>query len=122
MAYQEIGKNEEAANYLTIAIELVITENIGNYCTHLAIVEKELGNYQKSIPYCKAAYSETKEKILLYRLARNYDTFYEDKNTALKYYQLYLKESDSANMEYLEYSKDRIDELKVAKHFSLDSL
>ena len=122
LSYQEIGNNEEAANYLGKAIELGISENIGNYYTRLAIVEEELGNYQKSIQLYKAAYSETKDKILLYHLARNYDTFYKDKNTALKYYQLYLEENDSSNMEYLEYSKDRVNELKVAKHFSLDSL
>lgn len=122
LSYQEIGNNEEAANYLGKAIELGISENIGNYYTRLAIVKEELGNYQKSIQLYKAAYSETKDKILLYHLARNYDTFYKDKNTALKYYELYLEENDSSNMEYLEYSKDRVNELKVAKHFSLDSL
>lgn len=122
LAYQEVGNIKEAAKYFESAIDLGITENIGNYYTRLAIVEEELGNYKKSIQLFKAAYSETNDKILLYHLARNYDTFYKDKSTALKYYNLYLEENDSSNLEYLDYSKARINELKVVKHFNLDSL
>jgi len=44
------------------------------------------------------------------------------KNTALNYYQLYLEEMDSSNIAYMNYSKNRINELKVAKHFDLDTL
>ncbi len=122
LSYQEMGENQEAVKYLQKAIELGITENIENYYTRLAVVYEELGNFEKSIQLYKAAYAETKDKILLYHLARNYDTFYKDKNTALKYYELYLEELDSSNIEYMDYSKNRINELKVEKHFNLDTL
>lgn len=122
LANQELGNMEEAALYLQKAIELGITENIGKYYTRLAIVQEELGNLKKSIQLYKAAYQETNDKILLYHLARNYDTFYKDKTTAIKYYKLYLEELDSSNIEYLEYAKSRIHELKVEKHFDLDTL
>ena len=78
--------------------------------------------FDKSIQYYKAAYTQKKDKILLYHLARNYDQYYKDKTTALKYYNLYLSENDTINSSFLDYTKARINEIKVEKHFSLDTI
>lgn len=122
MAHQEIGDNTNAIKYLENAIDFGITENINSYYTQLAAVYEKQGNFEKSIQLYKAAYAKSKDKILLYHLARNYDEFYKDKTTALKYYELYFQENDTANETYFDYTKSRIHELKVSRHFDLDTL
>ncbi|MBL4709039.1 MAG: tetratricopeptide repeat protein [Flavobacteriales bacterium] len=122
LCYQDSGQTKKAAEFLEKAIDLGISNNIDNYYTRLGTVYEELGNYEQSIQAYKIAYGKSKDKILLYHLARNYDVYYKDKTTALKYYQLYLEENDTTNELYFVFSKSRIQELKMAKHFDLDTL
>jgi len=117
LAYRDSGDNEEAGTYLEKAIELSVSKNIGNYYTQLAVNFEEAGETAKAIQAYKVAYSESKNKILLYHLARNYDSYYKDKKVALTYYERYLQEKDTANEYLMNYSMHRIQELKNAAHF-----
>lgn len=122
LCYQDANQPKVAATFLEKAIDLGISNNIDTYYTRLGTVYEDLEDYEKSIQAYKVAYSKSKDKILLYHLARNYDVYYKDKTTALKYYQLYLEENDTTNETYFDFTKNRIQELKTAKHFSLDTL
>ncbi len=117
LAYRDSGDKEKAAEYLEKAIELGVTKNLGNYYTQLAVSYEEAGETAKAIQAYKVAYSESKDKVLLYHLARNYDSYYKDKKVALSYYEKYLQEKDTANEYLMNYSKHRIQELKNAAHF-----
>jgi tetratricopeptide (TPR) repeat protein len=117
LAYRDSGDKETAVEYLEKAIELGVTKNLGNYYTQLAVSYEEAGETAKAIQAYKVAYSESKDKVLLYHLARNYDSFYKDKKVALSYYEKYLQEKDTANEYLMNYSKHRIQELKNAAHF-----
>ena len=83
---------------------------------------EENENYKESIQAYQAAYRSSKNKILLYHLARNYEAYYSDKATALLYYEKYLAINDTNNIEFMEYSKYKISELKETIHFKLDTL
>lgn len=122
ISYRETKQNEKAQKALERSIDYAISDNLESYYTQLAVSYEEAGNHVKAIHYYQAAYKSSRDKILLYHLARNYDTYYQDKSTALEYYERYLESEDTANQLYQNYSKHRINELKVSKHFELDTV
>lgn len=121
LAYREAGNTRDATKMLEKAIDFGVTDNLGNYYTQLAVGYEEAGEIANAIKAYQAAYKESKNKILLYHLARNYDLFYKDKKVALTYYERYLDEKDTANEYLMNYSEHRIKELKAAVHFESDS-
>lgn len=78
--------------------------------------------YAEAIKAYQTAYKSSKENILLYHLARNYDLYYKDKKTAVEYYEKYLLTQDSDNVSFMNYSEHRISELKEYIHFDIDTL
>ena len=122
IAYREIGNHSQSISYLNKAIDKGVSNNISTYYTNLAITYEEQEMYPQAIKAYQTAYKSSKENILLYHLARNYDLYYKDKKTAIEYYNLYLETKDSENVVYLNYSEHRISELKQAIHFGLDTL
>lgn len=121
LSYRELGELEKATKYLEKSIDLSVSDNLPNYYTQLAVCYEEDGQTAKAIQAYKIAYKETKDKVLLYHLARNYDVLYKDKKVALSYYEKYLEEKDTANEYLMNYSKYRIQELKAGVHFEADS-
>ncbi len=122
LSYRELGEGKKATALLEKAIDLGVSENLGNYYLQLAVSFEEQENYPEAIKAYQVAYKSTKDKVILYHLARSYDRYYKDKSIALSYYEKYLEEEDTANQFLQNYSKHRIEELKVARHFELDSL
>jgi tetratricopeptide (TPR) repeat protein len=122
LAYRAMGKLNKSIEHFEKAIDMGISNNISTYYTNLAITWEEQGVFGESIKAYQAAYRSSKNKILLYHLARNYDLYYEDKKTALKYYELYLATNDTGNAKFNDYSKHRISEIKGIIHFDLDTL
>lgn len=122
LSYRETKQYERAQQALEKSIDYAISDNLENYYTQLAVSYEEAGNHLKAIHFYQAAYKSTRDRILLYHLARNYDIYYQDKRTALDYYERYLDTEDTANQLYQNYSKHRIEELKVSKHFDLDTV
>lgn len=122
LTYKANGNLEKSTQLFEKAIGEGISVNLATYYTNLAVSYEEQGLYGDAIRAYKAAYNSSKDKILLYHLARNYDTYYEDKNTAIDYYQKYLEANDTGDVVFQDYSKHRISELKQIKHFDIDSL
>lgn len=100
------------------AIAAGISENMENYYIQLGGTYERMGNYEQSIQAYRLAYESSKDKTLIYHLARNYDQYYEDKEIALKHYIKYVSTQDTANRLYYDYSKRRIEELKTEVHFN----
>ncbi len=117
LSYKDYGDSERSIYHLNKAIETGISDNISDYYKNLAIVYEDEGNRKNAIEAYKAAYESSREKILLYYLARNSDIYYRDKKIALNYYKQYLAEYDTANTELMEYSRDRISILREKIHF-----
>ncbi len=122
LAYREMGDAETSEKHFEQAIENGISDNISIYYTNLAIAFEEQGNYAEAIRAYQMAYKSSQNKILLYHLARNYDAYYGDKETALRYYEKYLEANDTGNVRFKDYSKHRISEIKEVIHFDIDTL
>ncbi|PCJ26998.1 MAG: hypothetical protein COA97_04705 [Flavobacteriales bacterium] len=120
LAHREAGNINNSIKYFEKAINKGISNNISTYYTNLAVSLEEKGMFKESINAYQAAYKSSKDKILLYHLARNYDSYYKNKKTALKYYEMYLAKNDTGNVKFKNYSKHRISELKQIIHFDID--
>lgn len=116
-AYHFNGQADSSKVFYERAIENGMSSKLPLYFTHLGSQHEEQSEWRSSIAAYRQAYTYSKDPLLLYRLARNYDRFYKDKSTALLYYETYLASGDSANPEYLEYSGERVQTLKEVMHF-----
>ena len=122
LSYKNLNDFERSEACFEYAIDKGVSKNISNYYTNLAILYEEQGKYQKSIANYQISYKFSNNKELLYHLARNYDAYYKDKTTSLKYFERYLSMNDSDNLGFMNYSKYRISELKKAIHFDIDTV
>ena len=103
------------------AISIGITDHIATYYSALATVLEENEDYKASIKAYQTAYNYSQSKVILFHLARNYDTYYADKQPALAYYEKYLSHNDTGNMELMYYSQYRASEIRELLHFDFDS-
>jgi tetratricopeptide (TPR) repeat protein len=122
MSYKKMNDLDKSQYHLEKAIDAGMSNNLASYFTNLGIVFEEQGNSKEAIKAYKLAYEESKDKAILYRLAKNYDAYYADKKVALKYYQKYLEESDSTDLDHSEYAKKRVSSIKKEIHFDIDTL
>jgi tetratricopeptide (TPR) repeat protein len=113
-AYQQVGDPLKAIEYLNLAVEEGISDNIGTYYTQLASAYEEARDFKNAIRNYKAAYETTKTDILLYHLARNYDVYYKDKTQAQIYYRKYLDSGDTIRLAQ-EYSRQRLNTLTASQ-------
>lgn len=121
LAYRDQGQLSDSEENFRKAISDGISDNISIYYSALAATLEAAGNHEAAIQNYKIAYKASQGKTLLYHLARNYDTYYQDKSSALLYYQKYLATNDTGNMEYREYSTHRLDVLQELMHFHPDA-
>jgi len=122
IAYRNEKKIDSSIEHFEKAIELGESKYMATFYTNLGISKEEKGTYMESIKAFQTAYKKSESKVLLYHLARNYDLYYKDKNTALTYYESYISSNDSVNVTLNGYSKHRISQLKEIMHFQTDSL
>ena len=123
MCYQKTDELSKSEHHFEKAIDEGMSDNLASYFTNLGTVFEKQGKYKESIQAYKLAYEESNDDILLYRLAKNYDVYYADKEIALKYYERYLeKTDDSLNKRYTDYAKQRIINIKREIHFDIDTL
>lgn len=123
MAYKKIEDLNKSQYHLEKAIDAGMSDNLASYFTNLGVVFEEQGHFKEAIKAYKLAYEKSNDKILLYRLAKNYDAYYADKKMALKYYETFLaQEDDSTHQDYSEYAKRRVSTIKREIHFDIDTL
>jgi tetratricopeptide (TPR) repeat protein len=113
-SYQQVGDPIKAIEYLNLAVEEGISDNIGTYYTQLASAYEEARDFKNAIRNYKAAYETTRTDILLYHLARNYDVYYKDKTQAQIYYRKYLDSGDTIRLAQ-EYSRQRLNTLSASQ-------
>jgi len=111
VAYHELGNLPAAIENFNLAAKKSISENTGTYYSQLAKSYEDMGDYPQAIKAYQTAYAYSKEGILLYHLARNYDIYYKDKATARAYYYKYLNSEDTIKVakEYSRYRVQAID-------------
>jgi tetratricopeptide (TPR) repeat protein len=121
LSYRNNGQVALGLHFLQKATQAGVSDNLSHYYTQLAATYEEEGNYAEAIKAYKAAYQGSKNELLLYHLARTYEKYYQDKQVAIRYYQKFLAETDTANKNYQDYARYRVSELKEAV-FMADSL
>ena len=104
---RELGDTPNSIKWFKLAIQRSISKNIEIYYSQLGKNYEDMGDYQGAIQAYRAAYNYSREGIFLYHLARNYDVYYEDKGTALLYYQKYIESDDT---------------IRVARKYALERL
>lgn len=109
-SYQQVNEPLKAIEFLSLAIEEGISDNIGTYYTQLGMAYEDAKDFRNAIRNYKAAYETSKADILLYHLARNYDVYYKDKTQAQVYYRRYLNSDDTIKLAK-EYSRHRLNAL-----------
>lgn len=112
MGARELGDVANSVEWLKRAAEKSISENTKVYYAQLAQSYELLGDYAAAIRSYRAAYNYSKDGIMLYHLARNYDTFYKDKSLALEYYKKYLESEDTIRLAR-EYARKRMRDMGV---------
>ena len=110
IAVREVGDIAGSVAWFKLAVEKAISVNLKVYYSELAESFEQLGDHGEAIRALRIAYNYSKDDILLYNLARNYDIYYEDKATALLYYQKYLESADTIKRAK-EYSRKRLQEM-----------
>jgi len=120
-SYLEIKEPEKSIAYFNKALKEGISENVSTYFINIAYLQEEKGKYINAVKAYKDAYYYTKDKIILYKIAKNYNLAYKDKEPALKYYKKYLKQRDLDNKELIKYTKIRIIAINEIKHFKTNN-
>ena len=110
VSMRELGDAAASVHWLKLAAQKSISENTKVYYTHLGQSYEEMGDYLEAIRAYRIAYDYSKEGILLYHLARNYDVYYKDKATALAYYRKYLASEDTIRLTR-EYARKRMQDM-----------
>jgi len=107
---RELGGVTSSLRWFRMAAEKSISENTKTYYSELGKSYELLGDYQGAIRAYRAAYNYSKDGILLYHLARNYDVYYKDKKLALEYYEKYLESDDTIRLAR-EYARKRMQDM-----------
>ena len=110
IAFRELGDVRGSVDWLKLAVEKSISENTSAYYTQLGQSSEAAGDHPAAIRAYRSAYDFSKEGILLYHLARNYDVYYKDKSTAVEFYRRYLESDDTIRLAR-EYAKKRMQDM-----------
>ncbi|HWA32780.1 MAG TPA: hypothetical protein VG737_01555 [Cyclobacteriaceae bacterium] len=107
---RERGDLRSSVAYFRKAAQVSISENTSIYFSNLGQSYEGLKDYSNAIKAYRDAYNHSEKGILLYHLARNYDTYYKDKDVAFRYYEKYL-ESDDTVRKAKEYARKRLQDM-----------
>ena len=110
VAFRELGDANSSVSWLKLAVEKSISENTSAYYAQLGQSYEAIGDHPAAIKAYRAAYDFSKDGIMLYHLARNYDVYYKDKATAVAFYKRYLESDDTIRLAR-EYAKKRMQDM-----------
>lgn len=112
VAMRELGEEEAAIPWFERAAEKSISPNTKVYFSNMGQCYEAIKNYPEAIKAYRKAYNYSKDPILLYHLARNYDVYYKEKGQALDHYRRYLGSSDTTRAAR-EYARRRMQDMGV---------
>lgn len=112
VALRELGDEQAAIPWFERAAQKSISGNTTVYFSNLGQCYEAIKNYPAAIKAYRMAYNYSKDPILLYHLARNYDVYYKEKDEALDHYRRYLRSSDTTRAAR-EYARRRMQDLGV---------
>jgi tetratricopeptide (TPR) repeat protein len=117
LSYRELKNYEKATIYANKTIAEGISPNTETYYSLLGGIYEMSDELSKAVVAYKRGLTFNANGNTYYKLALINDLKLKQKNTALNYYQLYLKSKPDANKdkELIYYTKGRVAELKKGK-------
>ena len=120
IGYKKLNKIPESIGFLNMAISSSIPSFIDDFYHHLGLAYSLNNEYGKSIEcFNKALEFDPANFELLFEIARIHDKQATNKNQALNYYQIYLKEAGE-EARNADYALDRLKRLKEELFISGD--
>lgn len=112
VAHRGLDNEEAAIPWFGRAAQRSISPNTKVYFSLLGQCHEAVKNYPEAIKAYRMAYNYSKDPILLYHLARNYDVYYKEKDQALDYYRRYLGSGDTTRAAR-DYARRRMRDMGV---------
>ena len=119
IAYENMENMEYAIHHYNKAVEESISDNIHLYHQNLARIYKEDSDLKNAIQHYRDAIRYGGEDLLLFHLARASDSYFRDKNIAIRYYEKFLNSSNSEE-ELKAYAEKRLQLLKEQEHQKIE--
>ncbi|MES2267142.1 MAG: tetratricopeptide repeat protein [Bacteroidota bacterium] len=110
LGYKAVKDQRMAIFYLQKAITEGISPNIGAYYGEVADSNEKLHRFKKAITAYQKSLEFNESSMIYYSLANVYDTYLQDKKSAVKYYKKYLAGKPPVEKQkgFIDYSKSRI--------------
>jgi len=93
LCMRDAGEIDNAIVNLRRALKHGMSKNIKSYYSHLAISYEMKKDYPNAIKAYKAAYALSRDEVLLYHLARNYDYYYDDKKVGQYFADMFINKT-----------------------------
>ena len=116
IAHLEMGEKEKSEHHFLKAIELGFSAKQDIFFRDYATFLKEEGRLKEALEAQKWAYKISSEPVDLFEIARMTDSYYADKNMAVRQYKAYLRTGDH---KYKDYSVQRLEKLQEILHFKI---
>lgn len=116
-ALRGVESLEKAMRYYDRAIKCASEGILVDALTQAARTHDARGRLGAALHDYRTALRLRPERSSLYfRLARLYDSYYEDKTVAARYYEQFLEQNGESNSELREYARRRLNQLRPVLH------
>jgi predicted Zn-dependent protease len=114
------GEKSEAAAYFREAVNGCLSPNFNPFALQAGMNLFELGRYPETIRWLRMLEMFSTNLLITFYLAETYYQYYQDKSTALEYYQAFLDKSVAeAEAEHREVAGYRIRQIREDMHMGL---
>ncbi len=116
ISYREQLYFEKSKAAFDQAIEKGMPPHFERYFIHKSLTQLALNDFEGAVKTCERGLEITKKDALFFHLARAYDSWYKDKQPAIRYYKKYLQSPEAIPL-YRNYAETRIKNLRETEHF-----
>ncbi|MFP4468389.1 MAG: hypothetical protein ACLFN2_05435 [Bacteroidales bacterium] len=112
------GDKDRAQDYYYESVHNCMSQNFNTFALQTGINLYEIMDYDAAIRWMRMLRNFSDNPLVNFYLAASYFEFYEDKDPALEYFQLFADQSVRDEEEpHRRYAKNRIREITEEKHF-----
>jgi predicted Zn-dependent protease len=112
------GEKEEAQLFYDEAVRSCLSPNFNGFAMQAGVNLYETARYEDSIRWLQMLRNFSENPMVLFYLASTYYLYYEDREPAIRHFQLFIDQSWRDEEEsYREYARLRIREINEERHF-----
>lgn len=113
MALEALGQPDSAISQMHLAIQKGQSDYLHLFLEQAGRLHALRDEYRLAVEAYEAALRIQDNPEYLFQIGRIYDSWYQDKAPAIRYYQKYLR---SGHESYADYTNQRLDILKAERH------